>query len=116
MVSAPKTTIKRARGLRSEMSLPEVLLWHILRQRPNGIKFHRQHPVGPYILDFYCLAKRVAIEIDGQSHNSGNRPERDAIRDSWLAEHRIHVVHIAAAEVLADVERTAQAVIDMLAD
>ena len=116
MVSAPKTTIKRARSLRGEMSLPEVLLWNILRQRPHGIKFRRQHPVGPYILDFYCLEKRIAIEIDGQSHNRGNRPERDAIRDLWLAEHRVHVVHVAAVEVLADVERAAQAMIDMLAD
>src|SRR5205085_11001890 len=54
---APKArpgTTRDARKLRRKMTLPEVILWHWLRQRPNGLKFRRQHPTGPYVLDFFC--------------------------------------------------------------
>ena len=56
-------TFKRARTLRRKMTLPEVLLWQELRGgRLNGLHFRRQHPVGPYILDFFCAAARLAVE------------------------------------------------------
>jgi hypothetical protein len=48
------------------MSLPEGLLWRELRKRPSGLKFRRQHPAGIYVLDFYCAAARLAIEVDGR--------------------------------------------------
>lgn len=92
MVSAPKRTIKIARQLRRNMSLPEMLLWRILRERPNGWKFRKQHPAGAYILDFYCLEKRLGIEIDGIVHNMGNQPQHDQKRDAWLTKHRITVL------------------------
>jgi very-short-patch-repair endonuclease len=114
MVSAPKPTIKGARKLRAEMSLPEVMLWTILRQRPNGLKFRRQHPVGPYVLYFYCLEHRIAIEIDGIAHYMGDRPQRDAARDGWLIARRIRVIRIAAKDVLTDAGITAQSVVDLI--
>ena len=93
---------KKARQLRRTMTLPEVLLWRQLRQRPGGMKFRRQHPVGPFVLDFYCDDLRLAIEVDGEAHNRGNRPERDENRDRWLREHGIEVLRIAASDVLKD--------------
>jgi very-short-patch-repair endonuclease len=114
MVSAPKPTVKRARQLRAEMSLPEVMLWNILRQRPTGLKFRRQHPIGPYILDFYCLERRIAIEIDGIAHDMGDRPARDAARDAWLLVRRITVIRIAAKDVLTDAGAAAQSVVDLI--
>ncbi len=96
------------------MSLPEVKLWAILRQRPGGLKFRRQHPVGPYILDFYCLEYQTAIELDGIAHSMGDRPARDAARDDWLAQRRINVVRIAAREVLDDATSVAQTIVDLL--
>ncbi|HXC26532.1 MAG TPA: DUF559 domain-containing protein [Stellaceae bacterium] len=52
--------------LRRNMSLPEVVLWQALRHgRLAGLRFRRQHPVGPYILDFFCASVRLAIEVDG---------------------------------------------------
>jgi very-short-patch-repair endonuclease len=84
------------------MTLPEVLLWRELRARPNGIKFRRQHPAGPYVLDFYCEAGRLAIEVDGAVHGMGDLPERDEVRDEWLREAGIRTMRIPAAEVLAD--------------
>ncbi|MEO6386723.1 MAG: DUF559 domain-containing protein, partial [Croceibacterium sp.] len=45
---------QKARTLRRQMTLPEVLAWRHLRPRPHGLKFRRQHQTGPYVLDFYC--------------------------------------------------------------
>ncbi|PZT85169.1 MAG: hypothetical protein DI637_12695 [Citromicrobium sp.] len=82
------------------MSLPEGLLWRHLRQRPHGMKFRNYHPVGDMVVDFYCASKRLAIEIDGISHDMGVNPERDRKRDAWLKEQGIDVIRIAASEVL----------------
>jgi very-short-patch-repair endonuclease len=84
------------------MSLPEVLLWRELRRKAAGVRFRRQHPVGPYILDFYCPEAKLVIEIDGTSHDMGGRPQRDDARDRWLAEQGLRVQRIAAAVVLKD--------------
>jgi very-short-patch-repair endonuclease len=84
------------------MTLPEGLLWRLLRQRPGGVKFRRQHPAGSYVLDFFCTELLLAIEVDGFAHGIGDRPERDAVRDSWLHDQDIMVVRIPAAEILQD--------------
>ncbi|MDB5670096.1 MAG: hypothetical protein JWO25_1055, partial [Alphaproteobacteria bacterium] len=81
MLSGPTPTIRIARGLRREMSLPEVLLWTRLRRRPQGFKFRRQQPAGRYVLDFYCHEAGLAIEVDGEAHDRGDRPQRDAERN-----------------------------------
>jgi hypothetical protein len=67
---APTLTFKQARKLRRDMSLPEVILWeHLRRGGLSGMHFRRQHPAGPYVLDFYCAASRLAIEVDGAAHD-----------------------------------------------
>jgi very-short-patch-repair endonuclease len=59
----------RARALRRQMSEPEVMLWSRLRSRgEDHPTFRRQHPFGSIILDFYCPAARLAIEVDGATH------------------------------------------------
>jgi very-short-patch-repair endonuclease len=69
------------------MSAHEARLWARLRERSSEIPaFRRQHPVGPYVLDFYCAKARLAIEIDGISHDLGDHPQRDQRRDAWLEE------------------------------
>jgi len=95
-------TTGNARRLRRQMSLPEVVLWHWLRQRPSGLKFRRQHPTGPFVLDFFCNDARLAIEIDGEAHSRGDRPQRDGLRDAWLERAGIRTLRIAAADVLDD--------------
>ena len=104
---APKArhmTTRQARQLRRKMTLPEVILWQILRQRPNGLKFRRQHPTGNYVLDFYCSDARLAIEVDGEAHSRGDRPQRDADRDAWLRDAGIDTLRIPARELLADAD------------
>ena len=92
--------IKRARKLRREMSLPEVLLWQALRARPGGLKFRRQHPSGVYILDFFCSDARLAIEIDGEGHSRRIYAGEDSRRDAWFAAHGITRLRIPARELL----------------
>ncbi|MEA3003395.1 MAG: hypothetical protein QOH81_2183 [Sphingomonadales bacterium] len=104
------STVTRARALRREMSHPELLLWQYLRTRPTGLKFRRQHPAGPYVLDFYCAEKRLAVEVDGVAHDMGRNPERDAQRDGWLRSQGIGIVRIPAADVHSDM----QAVVTLL--
>ncbi|HEY0104603.1 MAG TPA: endonuclease domain-containing protein [Rhizomicrobium sp.] len=87
--------------LRRKMSLPEILLWQAIRGRKlSGLLLRRQHPVGPYILDFYCAPARLAIEVDGASHET--RADHDARRDAWLAEQGMRVLRIPALDVLKD--------------
>jgi very-short-patch-repair endonuclease len=86
------------------MSLPEVLLWQQLRKRPAGLKFRRQFPIGPITVDFACLERRLMIEIDGEGHNFGGRPRRDAARDAILGREGFIVLLIGARDVLKDLD------------
>ena len=100
---APKgrsRAVKGARRLRRDMTLPEVILWQALRKQANGLKFRRQHPSGVYILDFFCSDARLAIEVDGEAHNRGDRPARDEARDAWLRAAGVETLRIPASDVL----------------
>ncbi|UIJ44107.1 DUF559 domain-containing protein [Sphingomonas cannabina] len=111
---APKAKrggVKRARALRRKMSLPEVLLWTALRSRPCGLKFRKQHPSGPYTLDFYCSDARLVIEVDGEAHSRGDQPVLDAHRDAWLAGHGIMTLRIPAGDILNDMDAALRGVI-----
>ena len=101
---------ENAHKLRRSMSLPEVLLWRELRKRPDGVQFRRQHPAGPYVIDFYCATANLAIEVDGEAHNRGDRPERDIARDDWLTRQDIRVMRIPAIEVLKNLDGVLRAV------
>jgi very-short-patch-repair endonuclease len=93
-----------ARKLRRAMTLPEVLLWQELRKMPGGLRFRRQYPAGPYILDFFCAAARLAIEVDGEAHNRGASPAHDAMRDNWLRQEGVEVLRISARDILGNLE------------
>jgi very-short-patch-repair endonuclease len=85
------------------MTLPEVILWQELRgSKLQGLQFRRQHPIGPYILDFYCAALKLAVEIDGSAHDNEEQYRHDQRRSRWLATKGIRVVRVAAADILRD--------------
>jgi very-short-patch-repair endonuclease len=114
---APKKTIGRAQSLRRRMSVPEARLWNRLRWREAGKPvFRRQHPMGPYVLDFYCAKANLAVEIDGMSHDMGDRPWRDERRDAWLKKRSVTVVRISARELMRSVDEAADAIVRMVAE
>ena len=104
MLTGPGATIRRARELRRRMSLPEVLLWRELRKRPGGFKWRKQHPAGPFSLDFVCLSARLVIEIDGEVHDRGPNPARDEARDEWLMAQGYRTWRVPARDVLKHLE------------
>ena len=112
-MSASDKAYKNARRLRRELSLPEKLLW--VRLRGADVRVRRQHPIGPYVLDFYCPAAKLAIEVDGAAHDFGDRPQRDDRRIAWLADQGIEVLRIPAKDVLAHPDSVADALIRLCA-
>jgi very-short-patch-repair endonuclease len=86
------------------LSLPEVALWQQLRKRPSGLRFRRQFPLSGYVIDFACLERRIAIEIDGEAHSMGDRPGRDQRRDKVLQDGGFNTLRIAARDVLDNLE------------
>jgi len=109
-VKAGPRTKENARKLRRSMTLPEVLLWRELRKKPDRVQFRRQHPVGPYVLDFFCATSNLAIEVDGEAHTRGDRPERDVLRDDWLRAQGIEVMRIPAIDVLKNLDGVLQGI------
>jgi very-short-patch-repair endonuclease len=92
----------RAKNLRGNMTDAEARLWHSLRRdQLNGLHFRRQHPVGPFTLDFYCPTLRLAIEVDGGQH-AEQRKRADARRTRWLAQKDIKVVRYWNNDVLGN--------------
>ncbi|HWT13025.1 MAG TPA: endonuclease domain-containing protein [Allosphingosinicella sp.] len=116
MRQTTKATVARARALRRSMSPPEARLWQLLRTRPDGRKFRKQHPAGPYVLDFYCASAKLAVEIDGAAHDMGANPVRDEKRDAWLRDAGYRVVRIPAAEVKADLQAVLQHILNHCAE
>ena len=116
LFQVPIKQVKRARRLRREMSLPEVLLWRVLRARPNGLKFRRQFPIGSITTDFACLEHRLVIEIDGEWHSFGDQPRRDHARDAMLRREGFQVVRIAARDILKNMDAVVRLIVARCAD
>src|SRR3546814_9850940 len=69
-----------ARKLRRELSLPEILIWQRVKSAQTGLKFRKQHPIGPYVADFYCSRAHLVVEVDGEAHERGDRQDRKSTR------------------------------------
>ena len=105
-------SVFQARRLRRSMSQPEAVIWNLLRKKPNGLKFRRQHPLGPFVLDFYCHQALIAIEIDGFGHQLGNNPKRDLARDEWLAHRGVTTLRIDASDVRNNLEGVLELILE----
>ena len=111
-LGAPTATIRKARRLRRTMTLPEVLLWRQLKHHPGGYLFRKQHPLDVYVLDFACIRARLAIEVDGEAHNRGDRPQRDGKRDAAVAGLGFLTLRIPAIDVLYNMEGVVSLIVE----
>jgi very-short-patch-repair endonuclease len=92
------------------MSPPEAKLWQLLRQRPAGLKFRRQHPIEPFVVDFFCREAGLVIEIDGWAHET-SRAEADQRRDAALSSRGLRIMRIPAGEVMRDTASVTAAIL-----
>ena len=81
------------------MTDAEKLLWEYLRDKQLGVRFRRQHPIGPYIVDFATISGRVAIEVDGSTHTDF---DKEAVRDAELVSRGWRVLHFRNADVFGE--------------
>jgi very-short-patch-repair endonuclease len=104
---------ERAKQLRQEQTASEASLWQELRaHRLGGYKFRRQHPIGRFIVDFYCAERRLIIELDGSIHDQ--QQEYDHEREELLLQQGYTIIRIANAEIEADLAGVLQRILDLL--
>ena len=108
-ISGSKEAIHKARALRKAMTKPERLLWWALRKHRSELHFRKQHPAGPYILDFYCDAARLCVEVDGEHHDLTHL--HDVSRDAWLGERGVRTLRIPASQVTGNLEGVVQHIV-----
>jgi len=106
----PPNTTTRARHLRQSLTDAETRLWKLLRSRQfETIKFRRQHPIGPYILDFACVAYRIGIECDGSQHAYESNRAHDRKRTAYLEEQGWVILRFWNHDILSNAEGLLQA-------
>jgi len=107
--------VVRARELGRDSTYPEKICWELLRgHRMAGIKFRRQHAIGPYFADFACVQRKLVIEIDGEHHD--RQLKADAARTAFLEGAGWRVIRFPAGEVIANREGIWAAIEAVLSD
>ena len=110
-----ETLLNHARELRKGATHAEHLLWDLLRDRQLlNFKFRRQHPLGHYILDFYCHEAKLAIELDGGQHAEDSQLKYDEKRSAWLKQQGISVLRFWNNDALTNVEGVLQRIAEAL--
>ncbi|WP_417610632.1 endonuclease domain-containing protein [Owenweeksia hongkongensis] len=95
---------ERAKALRKTRNLPEVLFWmRVNKAQFYDLDFDRQKIIGNYIVDFYCKALGLVVEIDGSSHNG--REEKDSEREEWLQNHGCRVIRFTTTLILEHLDQ-----------
>jgi very-short-patch-repair endonuclease len=106
----PSMTKARAKKLRQQLADAETKLWYYLRAgRLSGLKFRRQHPVPPYIVDFYCEGAKLAVELDGSRHCE----QSDMARQEALERGGMKLLRFWDSEILQDTEAVLAVILNM---
>ena len=104
--------IVRARQLRHQQTDAETRLWYKLRDRRlAGFKFRRQHPIGPFVVDFVCLEAKLVVEVDGPTHQN---PARDERRDQDLAERGFRTVRVWNNDLYENLDGVTETILNSL--
>lgn len=98
--------LSRRRELRKSSTSQELKLWHYLRNKKLGVKFRRQHGIGPYVVDFYCKENNLIIELDGAQHK--DEKEYDKERDNYMETLEIKVLRFWNGEIDKNIEKVLQ--------
>ncbi len=108
-----RETVEKALELRRRLTPPEARLWFAIKGgKLGGVKFRRQHPIGPYVLDFYCAAARLAVEVDGQGHDHPDQLGADRRRTAWLGTRGVAVVRLVAEDVRVNLDGVLEAILE----
>ena len=110
----PGGHFERARGLRRAMTPAERKLWSGLRGEQLGVKFRRQHPIGPYITDFFSWEKGVVVECDGAGHYTDDGLAYDKVRDAYLIGFGLTVLRFSNGEITRNLEGVLQRIAQTL--
>src|ERR1043166_1253789 len=98
-----KTLKEPGRSLRTHMTDAEQALWHHVRRKQiHGTQFYRQKPLLSYVVDFYCPAAKLVIEIDGSQHREDEHRTTDEARDTALAKLGLQVLRFDNRQVLLE--------------
>ena len=104
-----------ARELRRNQTKAERLLWSKLRNKQlTALKFRRQQPIGPYIVDFVSFERRLIIELDGGQHNEPEIGERDIVRTDYLTKQGYRVLRFWNNDVLSNIAGVAERIEEFL--
>jgi very-short-patch-repair endonuclease len=94
---------RAAKDLRANATEAERKLWAMLRAKQmTGLRFRRQQPIGPYIVDFFCSAAKLIIELDGSQHGDAERIRYDIARTKWLEERGYRILRFSNADFLRE--------------
>lgn len=106
---------ERRQSLRNQATETEVRLWeHIRKKQILGVRFRRQFSIGHYIVDFYSPKIKLAIEIDGKSHDSEPKREYDATREKEIRQLGINVLRFRNHEVLDEIDNVVRKIEDAI--
>jgi very-short-patch-repair endonuclease len=110
-----RPNINLARDLRKKPTWAERVLWKHLRNRGvGGCRFRRQHSFGPYILDFYCVEKMLAVELDGDVHGEPRQQRHDRRRDEYFEKMGVTVLRFWNEDVRTNLEGVLETVLRTL--
>ncbi len=110
--ASPIKNLAQRKKLRRNSTPTEKKLWSLLRNRQLGYKFRRQHPVGPYIVDFYSRDSHLVVEIDGSSHFNEDACEYDSIRDSFMRSMGLNVLRFTTTDINSNIEEVCSIILD----
>jgi len=102
---------RRARKMRQNRTRAEETLWQRLRRRQvNGFHFRSQHPIGRYIVDFYCAQSRLVVEVDGSVHDEPGQQEYDSQREAFLEEMGLRLLRFKNEDVMRKTDAVIEAI------
>lgn len=110
----PRENWQHARELRKNLTKAERVLWRVLRNKQLKVRFLRQHPVGPYIVDFYTYEKKLVIEVDGDTHAQPEQVAHDRERDAYFESLGFRVKRYTNNDILPNLDGVLQDIMEVL--